>query len=199
MKKKFSKKFGQLLDFVKFNEEFRNVKRYNGSKLGRKVESSAEHSYQLATVAWFLIDQDKLKLNKELSLMYALAHDLVEIYAEDTFIFDKKKKNYKHQREEEAFKKIKKRFSKFKKLIKTIKNYEDRVDKESELIYILDKLLPPIQIYLEDGKMWHKKKVSIEKQLDYKDKMISVSPYFNKYWQELVLELKRNKKKLFYK
>jgi putative hydrolase of HD superfamily len=199
MQKKFSKKFEQLLDFVRFMEEFRNVARYSGSKLGKKVESSAEHSYQLATVAWFLIEQDKLKLNKELCLMYALAHDLVEIYAEDTFIFDKKKKNSKHQREKEAFKKIKKRFSKFKKLIKIIKNYEDRVDKESEFIYILDKLLPPIQIYLENGKMWRKKKVSIEKQLDYKDRMISVSPYFNKYWQELVLELKKNKKKLFYK
>ena len=195
--KKFSKKFGQLLDFVKFTEEFREVVRYEGSRLGKKVETSNEHSYQVAMVAWFLIEQDKLNLNKELCLMYALAHDLVEIYAEDTFIFNKKKKLSKHQREKKALIKINKRFSKFKNLIKIIKNYEKREDKESKFIYVLDKLLPPIQIYLENGKMWHKKKVSLAKQFEYKNKIISPSTYFNEYWQELVKELTRNKKKLF--
>ena len=195
--KKFSKKFEQLLDFVRFTEEFRHIVRYEGSKLGKKIETSSEHSYQVAMVAWFLIEQDKLKLNKEICLMYALAHDLVEIYAEDTFIFNKKKKVSKHEREKEALIKIKKRFSKFKNLIKIIQNYEKKKDEESNFIYILDKLLPPIQIYLENGKMWHKKKVSLLKQLEYKNKMISASLYFNEYWQELVKELVQNKKKLF--
>jgi putative hydrolases of HD superfamily len=195
--KKFSKKFAQLLDFVKFTEEFREVVRYEGSKLGKKVETSNEHSYQVAMVAWFLIEQDNLKLNKELCLMYALAHDLVEIYAEDTFIFDQKKKMSKHKRERKALVKIKKRFSKFKNLIKIIQNYEKRKDKESNFIYILDKLLPPIQIYLENGKMWHKKKVSYAKQVEYKSKIISSSLYFNEYWKELVKKLTKNKKIYF--
>lgn len=197
MQKKFSKKFTQLLDFVRFTEEFRAVARYEGSKLGKKVETSNEHSYQVAMVAWFLIEQDNLKLNKELCLMYALAHDLVEIYAEDTFVFDQKKKLSKHEREKEALVKIKKRFSNFKNLIKIIQNYEKKADEESKFIYILDKLLPPIQIYLENGKMWHKKKVSYAKQVEYKTKIISSSPYFNEYWQEFVKELTKNKKKLF--
>ena len=197
MQKKFSKKFTQLFDFVKFTEEFRAVARYEGSKLGKKIETSNEHSYQVAMVAWFLIEQDKLKLNKELCLMYALAHDLVEIYAEDTFIFDKKKKVSKHEREKEALVKIKKRFSNFKNLIKIIQNYEKKKDEESKFIYILDKLLPPIQIYLEGGKMWHKKKVPLLKQLEYKNKILSSSLYFDEYWQELKRELIKNKKKLF--
>jgi putative hydrolases of HD superfamily len=195
--KKFSKKFEQLLDFVKFMHEFREVERYEGSKLGKKAETDSEHSYQMAMVAWFLIEQDNLKLNKELCLMYALAHDLVEIYAEDTFIFDQKKKFSKHQREKEALIKIKKRFSNFKNLIKIIQNYEKRKDRESNFIYILDKLLPPIQIYLENGKMWHKKKVSFVKQVEYKTKIISSSPYFNEYWRELVKKLTKNKKIYF--
>lgn len=178
-------------------EEFREVKRYEGSKLGKKIETSAEHSYQVAMVAWFLIEQDKLKLNKELCFMYALSHDLVEIYADDTFIFDKKKKLSKDIREKNAFKKIKKRFSYFKNFIKILEKYEEKIDEESKFIYILDKLLPPIQIYLENGKMWHKKKVPFSKQVDYKNKIISSSVYFNEYWQELVKELMRNKEKLF--
>jgi 5'-deoxynucleotidase YfbR-like HD superfamily hydrolase len=121
----------------------------------------------------------------------------VEIYAGDTFIFDRKKKSSKSQREKDAFKKIRKRFSHFKNFVKILEKYEKKEDEESNFIYVLDKLLPPIQIYLENGKMWHKKKVSLLKQLNYKSKMISPSPYFNKYWQELSRELIRNKKKLF--
>ena len=197
MQKKFSKKFRQLLDFVKFTEEFRAVARYEGSKLGKKIETSNEHSYQVAMVAWFLIEQDNLKLNRELCLMYAMVHDLVEVYAGDTFIYNKKKKVSKHEREKEALVKIKKRFSNFKNLVKIIQNYEKKKDEESKFIYILDKLLPPIQIYLEGGKMWHKKKVPLLKQLEYKNRILSSSLYFDEYWQELKRELIKNKKKLF--
>jgi hypothetical protein len=90
-----------------------------------------------------------------------------------------------------------KRFSHFKNFVKILGNYEKKVDEESKFIYILDKLLPPIQIYLENGKMWHKKKVSLLKQLEYKNNTISSSVYFNGYWQELKQELVKNKKKLF--
>ena len=124
MQKKFSKKFRQLLDFVKFTEEFRAVARYEGSKLGKKIETSNEHSYQVAMVAWFLIEQDNLKFNRELCLMYAMAHDLVEIYAGDTFSFNKERISSQGERESEALKKIEKRFPNFKSLIKIIKKYE---------------------------------------------------------------------------
>lgn len=195
--KKFSNKFEQLLDFVKFTEEFRNVIRYEGSKLGKKVESSAEHSYQVAMVAWFLIEQDKLKLNKELCFMYALAHDLVEIYAEDTFVFDTKKKASKHDREKAALAKIQKRFSKFPNLIKIIEDYEKRADQESNFIYMLDKFMPPMQIFLDNGQMWHKKKVSFLKQTEYKGNILRESAYFDAYWQELLKKLTKDRKKLF--
>ena len=197
--KKFSKKFEQLMDFVKFMEEFRYVARYEGSKLGKKVESSAEHSYQVAMVAWFLIEQDKLNLNKELCFMYALAHDLVEVYAGDTFIFDQTQVSSQHQRERQALVKIKKRFSKFKNLLKIIQNYEKKKDPESKFIYALDKIIPPIQIYLEGGTLWHEKKVSFEEVPKNKNKKIALSPVVDAYWQELLKEFSLNKKKLFHR
>src|SRR3989344_3438809 len=101
MKNKFSKKFKQLIDFVNFTHEFREVVRYAGTKLGKRIENDTEHSYQVVMVAWFLIEQDKLKLNKELCLMYALAHDLVEIYAGDTYVFDQASSILKHKKEKD--------------------------------------------------------------------------------------------------
>jgi putative hydrolase of HD superfamily len=195
--KKFSKKFGQLLDFVKFTHEFQEVVRVARPPFRERFENDAKHSYQLAMVAWFLIEQDKLKLNKELCFMYALAHDLVEIYAGDTYFLDKKHAESKIKREKEGLEKIKKRFSNFKMLAKILEKYESKKDKESKFIYALDKLIPPIQIYLEDGKLWYEKMVSFESLLDNKEAKIAVSKNIDKYWQELFLELSKNKKKLF--
>jgi putative hydrolase of HD superfamily len=199
MKSKFSKKFEQLIDFVNFTHEFREVVRVARSPYGKRFENDTEHSYQLAMVAWFLVEQDKLNLNKELCLMYAMTHDLVEVYAGDTFCFDKNRVSSQHQREIQALIQIKKRFPKFKNLGKTIQNYEKRKDKESRFIYALDKIIPPIQIYLEDGRLWHEKKISFEEVPENKNKKIALSPDIDKYWQELLKEFIKNKKKLFHK
>ena len=194
---KFSKKFTQLIDFIEFTHEFEKVVRIARVPNGERFENDAEHSYQLAMVAWFLIEHDKLKLNRELCFMYALAHDLVEVYAGDTYVLDTKNILSKHKREKDAFKKIQKRFSNFKTLTKTIEKYEKRTDDESKFIYALDKLIPPIQIYMEDGKLFHEKKISLENVIEIKKGKIDMSPHIDKYWQELLLELRKNKKKLF--
>lgn len=197
--KKFSKKLEQLIDFINFTHEFREVIRVARAPYAKRFENDTEHSYQLATVAWFLIEQDKLKLDKELCFMYALAHDLVEVYAGDTYTFDKNQNNSKHKREKAALIKIKKRFSRFKTLAKVIENYERKKDNESKFIYALDKFIPPVQIYTEKGKLWHEKKVSLEDLLKNKGNKIPISKDVNKYWQELLKELTQNKKLLFWK
>jgi 5'-deoxynucleotidase YfbR-like HD superfamily hydrolase len=197
MKPKFSKKFEQLIDFVNFTHEFREIVRVARSPNGKRYENDVEHSYQVAMVAWFLIDQDKLKLNKELCLMYALAHDLVEVYAGDTYVFDNKHKESKVKREKEALKKIKKRFSNFRGLTDLIEKYEKKEDNESKFIYALDKIVTPLQIFLEDGKLWHENNVTLELLLEYKSKKIALSPDIDKYWTELRGEIIKQKSKLF--
>ena len=129
--------------------------------------------------------------------MYALAHDLVEVYAGDTYIYDNNRKFSKEKREKEAIIKIRKRFANFKNLIKVIEKYERKEDEESKFIYALDKIIPPLQIYLEDGKLWHEKKVSLVDVFKNKNKKIALSVPLKVYWDELSRLLIRNKKKLF--
>lgn len=195
---KFSKKFLNLIDFIKFTHEFREVIRIARSPNADRYENDTEHSYQLAMIAWFLIEQDNLKLNKELCFMYALSHDLVEVYAGDTPIYDKKMVDTKHQREISALKKIKKRFPSFKILIKTIEQYEKRIDRESKFIYAIDKIITPIQIYMEKGRLWREKNMSLDFILENKNPKIAMSQDVEKYWKELSAELKK-KKKVFFK
>ena len=195
--KKFSKKLEQLIDFINFTHEFREVVRIARSPNNKRFENDAEHSYQLAMVAWFLIEQDKLKLNKELCFMYALAHDLVEVYAGDTYVFDDKHNLSKQKREKEALKKIKKRFSNFKDLTKIIEQYEKKKDEESKFVYALDKILTPIQIYLENGKLWKENRVSLENLIKYKNTKIAISKNVERYWRELLSEIIKKKARLF--
>jgi len=194
---KFSTKFNQLIDFIKFTHEFREIIRTARTPYGTRNENDTEHSYQIAMLAWFLIEQDNLKLNKELCFMYALAHDLVEVYAGDTYIFDNKSKSSKIKRERTALKKIKKRFPKFKNLGHIIEKYEEKSDEESKFIYTLDKIVTPIQIYLEKGKLWHENNVSFTELVEYKNKKVATFPPVNKYWLEILNEITKNRKKLF--
>lgn len=192
-------KLKDLFDFVKFTHEFREVIRVARSPDNERYENDAEHSYQLAMVAWYIIEANKLNYDKELILMYALTHDLVEVYAGDTYTFDKNTSNIdtKKQREKEALKKIKLRFPKFKSLIKIIERYEHKKDGESKFVYALDKLIPPIQIYMEKGKLWHEKGVTFEQLIKNKGDKIAVSPEIKGYWKELQEILKKNHSKLF--
>lgn len=131
--------------------------------------------------------------------MYALAHDLVEIYAGDTYFLDNQKAESKHKREKEALLKIKKRFPRFRSLVKVIERYEKREDEESKFIYAIDKIIPPIQIYLENGKLWREQKVPFDGLMQNKNPKIALSKPVDKYWQELLKELIKNRKKLFSK
>jgi putative hydrolases of HD superfamily len=195
--RKFSKKLEGLIDFINFTHEFQEIVRVARPPHRERFENDAEHSYQLAMVAWFLIEQDKLKFNKELCFMYALTHDLVEIYAGDTYFLDHDHIQSKHEREKQALLKIKKRFPSFKILTKVIENYESKKDEESKFIYALDKIIPPIQIYTENGNLWREKQVSFVDLVENKNKKIAASKNIHKYWSELLKELTKNKKKLF--
>ena len=126
--------------------------------------------------------------------MYSMTHDLVEIDAGATFTFDKKRLSSQHEREKRALMKIKKRFPHFKNLVKTIENYEKKKDGESKFVYAIDKIISPLQIYIEGGKLWHEKKVSFLDLFENKDKKIAVSSDVYEYWQELLKEFKKNKK-----
>jgi putative hydrolase of HD superfamily len=146
----------QIITFVDFLGSFTTVKRATKIKGKNDFENDAEHSYQVALTAWYIVDVLKLEVNKQLILEYALAHDLVETYAGDTDVFNRKIEHAesKHNRENQAKDKIKENFPDFISLHKSIDNYEKLDDYESKLIYIVDKILPWINVYLSDDRYY---------------------------------------------
>jgi putative hydrolase of HD superfamily len=179
----------RLLRFIELTRQFRRVERKVILADNKRAENDAEHSFQLAITAWFIASTNKLSLNAELVLKYALAHDLVEAYAGDTpsavHPSYEAERQTKKAREEEALKRIRAEFPEFADLFKIIEKYEERSDEESRFVYALDKIMPVLNIYIDKGYSWSVNGVKIEDVVEYKKDQIAASPEIKKYFDEL--------------
>lgn len=183
----------KLLDFISFTHKYQQVKRAILATGEDRDESDAEHSYQLAMAAWYLISTRNLKLDIGKVIKYALTHDLVEVYAGDTPFHSKDKTLHdtKQQREADALKKIKQKFQEFPEISELITAYEEKKDEEAKFVYALDKILPVVNIYLDGGKTWQKDNITY-KMIRKKDEKIQVSPDAQNLWSQLISLLEEN-------
>lgn len=185
----------KILKFIEFTHEIQKVERAIYIRGQTRKENDMEHQYQLAMLAWYIISTEKLKLNIGKVLQYALAHDIVEAYAGDTFFFGPRRG--KTQREKAALKRIEKEFPEFKDLHKIIENYEHKKDKESRFVYALDKILPICNIYFDKGRLWKEQQISLPLLLSKKKAKVAVAPELKSYYAELASLLKKEEKDLF--
>ena len=86
------------VDFVKEIEKLKTVTRFNRTLDGR-FENSAEHSWQVALVANLFQDYFPEKLDIGKVTLMLLLHDLGEIYAGDTWVYDTTGKAVSHDKE----------------------------------------------------------------------------------------------------
>lgn len=188
-----------IMRFIALTHEFQNVERRIYVK-GKDVrENDVEHSYQLALVAWFLVSTKKLSLDKDLVVQYALIHDLVEVYAGDTYFYttDETERVSKMAREREAAERLRAEFPEFAELHDLIDQYERKEDPESKFVYALDKVLPVLNIYLDDGRTWQKENVTLDMLIDGKKDKVKLSKHIEPYFNELMEILRDEHDKLF--
>jgi 5'-deoxynucleotidase YfbR-like HD superfamily hydrolase len=190
-------KLDNLLKFVELTHKFQAIKRVIFVKGEDRNENDLEHSAQLALIAWYLITKDKLRLDLELTLKYALAHDLVEVYAGDTFFYDTKGTKSKLSRERKAAQTLARKFPEFTDLHKLIQKYEEKKDPESLFIYALDKIVPVMNIYLDSGRSWKRDNITLEMLVDGKTEKVKVSTDIAGYFDSLVKKLKAQENILF--
>jgi putative hydrolase of HD superfamily len=192
---------GELLSFTALLNKFSSIERVILIKNRRTRENDSEHSFQLAITAWYLINKDKLKLDTELAIKYALVHDLVEAYAGDTPFFERSSTKHIHstkeQREKKAAERLKKEFPRFPELHSLITSYEKRKDPESNFVYALDKILPMMNIYLDGGRIWKQYEVTFDELVLAKTKKVVGSKEIKEYFEKFVSLLQKNSKKVF--
>jgi putative hydrolase of HD superfamily len=187
----------RLLSFFRFTHGLHTTERVARTPGTERYANTAEHTFQIALVAWYLIDTYQLPLDRDKVLRYALAHDSPEAYAGDTYVYDKAARVHKHEREQEARNRMRNEFPEFKGLHEALVTYEERVDPESRFVYALDKLMDPVNIYLEDGKLWHEKQVTLPMLLEYKFEKTRLDPTIAALFDALVVEFKAREHELF--
>lgn len=190
----------ELLKFVELTQEFKAVRRAIVMAKENRSENDAEHSYQLALIAWYIITTRNLELNLDLCIKYALVHDLIEVYAGDTPAIGKQfeeDRKTKHEREENAARKLQDEFPEIPWLHELIAAYEIKSDEESKFVYALDKVLPLMNIYLDKGHSWKLQGISLEDIIEGKKGKVDVNPEIKKYFDLMVERLSSDQATLF--
>lgn len=177
------------VDFIKEIEKLKSVTRFNRTLDGR-FENSAEHSWQGAIAAIVLQDYypEKLKMGKVISML--LIHDLGEIYAGDTWVFDDEKKIHSHDRELESIEKTMSLLPEDKYL--NMKNlwleFEKGQSAESRYARVIDALVPLIN-HLEVSELnYNPDNISADMVLEKKKFIKSESEELWKLTEKLIQE-----------
>lgn len=141
-------KVSEILSFLKEVEKLKLVERVIYLSDGNRKESVPEHTWHVLVLFHLLdgkfdFDVDKLKVFRMI-----LVHDMVELYAGDTFIFDEEARKTKQIRELESANRL---FSILPgdlggELRGLWEDYDLGVSKEAKLAKALDKIQAVIQM-----------------------------------------------------
>ena len=177
----------KTVDFITEIEKLKSVTRFNRTLDGR-FENSAEHSWQGAIAAMVLQDYYPERLNMEKVMSMLLIHDLGEIYAGDTWVFDDEKKLHSHDRELESIEKTMSILPEEKYL--NMKNswleFEKGQSAEARYARVIDALVPLIN-HLEVSEVnYNPDQISSDMVLEKKKFIKSESEELWKLTEELV-------------
>ncbi len=155
---------GQL-KFLAEADKMKNVSRQTLLMDKSREETDAEHSWHFALMAMTLHEYAGFEVDLDRVIRMAIVHDLVEIYAGDTFAYDAKGYEDKEQREREAADKL---FALLPGALaaeyRALWEEFDRMDTpDSKYAAAIDRLQPFLSNYATDGHTWVKHGVSADK------------------------------------
>lgn len=152
-----------------------------------RLENDVDHSFGLALTCWFLTPKVAPELSIEKIFKYALAHDVVEIHAGDTFVFaDDEAISTKSEREDAALERLYEEWPDFSDMADSAKGYKDKIDEEAKFVKAVDKVLPLLIIELGESKaFWDRHKITLAMERENKV-TIHVSPHISPYYERVL-------------
>ena len=177
------------VEFIKEIEKLKAVTRFNRTLDGR-FENSAEHSWQGAIAAIVLQDYYPEKLDMEKVISMLLIHDLGEIYAGDTWVFDDKNKVHSHDRELQSIEKTMSILpeEKYLQMKNSWLEFEKGHSPEARFARVVDALVPLIN-HLEVSELnYNPDNISADMVLEKKKFIKSESEELWKLTEDLIQE-----------
>ncbi len=146
----------QQIEFILELDKLKTVLRQTFLPNQQRRENSAEHSWQLATMALVLAEHAREKIEIPRVVRMLLIHDVVEIDAGDAFIHDPAARAaaaaLEHAAAERVFGLLPEGQSgEFRELWR---EFDARTTAEAKFAHALDRLIPILHNYHADGGSW---------------------------------------------
>lgn len=148
-------------------DQLKNILRKTSPLYRFRKENSAEHSWHATLAAMILLEHSNTRIDLLNVLQMLLVHDLVEIYAGDTFLYDKEKTVSKFANEIEAAERIFKTLPKKQAddLKKTWLEFEAGKSDDALFARSVDRMLPLLHNYLNKGGSWSEYQISMQEAI----------------------------------
>lgn len=152
MEERMKKQFLFLLEIDKVKNIYRQTHLTNNGRL----ENDAEHSWHISIMAYLLKEYANEDIDIGRVMIMCLLHDVVEIYAGDTFAYDDEKKKTQKEREEKAKEKIYSLLPDDQKdeFIGLFDEFEKNDTAEAKYAHVMDQLQPLLLNHSNQGKDW---------------------------------------------
>ena len=156
-----SNRLKKQINFLLEADKMKNILRQTLTISDRRRENDAEHSWHFALMAFVLSEYASEDVDINRVIKMALVHDLVEIYAGDTYAYDIDNNKTKAEREKSAADKL---FSMLPDNQRDeIRGLWEEFDAENTpdacFAAAIDRLQPMLNNYYTEGQSWRNNKV----------------------------------------
>lgn len=148
-----------LIDYLLAIDALKHVDRRNyttphPTTAAHRIENSAEHSWHLAMACWAVADYFNVSVDHAKLLKMALVHDIGEIDAGDTFLYDTSR-SHAHVSERVGVARIAKLSGGVNdELLALWDEQETGTSAETKLLKVVDRILPFMLNMISEGGAW---------------------------------------------
>lgn len=144
------------IEFIKEIDKIKYIQRRTKLLNSDRPENDAEHSWHLAMMAMVLSEYSDVKIDLSKVIKMVLIHDIVEIDAGDTFLYDQNRSHDNTEEEVTAAKRIfgllpEKQGAEY---IAIWTEFENGMTPEAKFAKAIDRLEPLLQNTSNDGGTW---------------------------------------------
>lgn len=160
-------KLKKQMEFLIEIDKLKSVFRQSLIPEDRRNENDAEHSWHMCMYAIVLQEYAPENIDMLKCLKMLLIHDLVEIYAGDTYLYDEKGYKDKAERETKAADRLYGLLGEQGNELKALwYEFESCETEESIFANAIDRLQPILLNYLTQGEQWKKHNVNISQVIE---------------------------------
>ncbi|PIE33407.1 phosphohydrolase [candidate division KSB3 bacterium] len=184
-----SERLEQQIAFIVEIDKLKHIYRRTFLMDGSRTENDAEHSWHLAVMAMLLVEHAK---EEQLDLLHivkmVLIHDLIEIDAGDTYLYDEQAAQDKAEREQRAADRLfamlpDEQAREFRALWD---EFEEKETPEAKFATSLDRMQPLLHNYHTQGKSWQQHGVTSDRVVQRCSEIEIGSPALWEYAQNLI-------------